>query len=66
MSQVREINLKTGEEKTRPYTADELAAIAAYAPPPLPPTPTLAQLQAQLAALAAQIAALTPPNEGGP
>jgi len=36
---VREINLQTGEETVRPYTSEELAAIAASPPPPPPPPP---------------------------
>lgn len=58
MSQVREINILSGEEITRPYTQVELDAIAAYAPPPSPPAPTKAELLAKLAALQAQIEAL--------
>lgn len=58
MSDVIEINVQTGEQTTRPYTQAELDAIAAYVPPPAPPAPTLAQLQAQLAAIQAQINAL--------
>ena len=58
MSDVIEINVLTGEQTARPYTQAELDAIAAYVPPPVPPAPTLAQLQAQLAAIQAQINAL--------
>ncbi|MCA3245565.1 MAG: DUF4376 domain-containing protein [Azospirillum sp.] len=46
MTQVREIDVMTGAETTRPYVAAELAA--------LPPPPTLAEAKAaKLAALAA-------------
>lgn len=58
MSDVREIDVQTGEETTRPYTQAELDAIAAYVPPPLPPAPTREQLLAELAALTAKIQAL--------
>lgn len=58
MSDVREINVTTGEETTRGYTAEELADIAAYVPPPAPPAPTKAQLLAELQALAAKIDAM--------
>lgn len=58
MSKVIEINVTTGAQTVRPYTAEEQAAIAAYVPPPPPPAPTLAELQAQLSALQAKIAAL--------
>jgi hypothetical protein len=56
--QVRKINIHTGEETVRDYTPEELAAIAAYVPPPVPPAPTRAQLLAELAALQAKIEAL--------
>ncbi len=59
MSDVREIDVQTGEETARPYTQAELDAIAAYVPPPPPPAPTLAELLAKLAALQAQIEALS-------
>jgi hypothetical protein len=58
MTQVREINVKTGEETVREYTAEELAAIAAYVPPPAPAAPTRDELLAELAALQAKIEAL--------
>lgn len=58
MSDVREIDVQTGEETTRPYTQAELDAIAAYAPPPAPTPPTREQLLAELAALTAKIQAL--------
>jgi hypothetical protein len=54
-----EINVETGEQKITNWTAEELAALPSPAPPPpAPPQPTLAELQAQLEALAAQIAAM--------
>ena len=59
-----EVNVETGEVKVIQFTAEEEAAALAYAaslPVPVePPKPTLEELQAQLAALSAQIAALTP------
>jgi len=59
---VREINLQTGEETVRPYTAEELAAIAAAPPPPAPPAQDpVAKLQAFLAANPDVAALLTKP-----
>ena len=59
-----EVNVETGEVKVIQFTAEEEAAALAYAaslPAPVErPKPTLEELQAQLAALSAQIAALTP------
>jgi hypothetical protein len=61
-----EVNVETGEVKTIQLTAEEVAAAQAqYAAwqasqPITPPAPTLADLQAQLATLTAQIDALTP------
>ena len=61
-----EVNVETGEVKTIQFTADEEAAALAYAAslpaPATPVAPTLADLQAQLAALSAQIAALAGAN----
>ena len=59
-----EVNVETGEVTVIQFTAEEEAAALAYAAslptPAEPPKPTLEELQAQLAALSAQIAALTP------
>jgi hypothetical protein len=59
-----EVNVETGEVKTIQFTADEEAAALAYAASlPMqvePAAPTITELQAQLAALSAQIAAFTP------
>ena len=59
-----EVNVETGEVKVIQFTAEEEAAALAYAaslPAPVEPIkPTLEELQAQLAALSGQIAALTP------
>ncbi|CAB4125192.1 hypothetical protein UFOVP55_75 [uncultured Caudovirales phage] len=56
-----EVNVETGEVQVIQFTAEEEAAALAYAaslPAPVePPKPTLADLQAQLTILAAQIAA---------
>lgn len=58
-----EVNVETGEVKVIQFTTEEEAAALAYAaslPAPVEPSkPTLEDLQAQLAALSAQIAALT-------
>ena len=58
-----EVNVSTGEVITVAFTPEEEAAVLAYAaslPAPVePPKPTLADLQSQLAALSAQIAALS-------
>jgi len=60
-----EVNVETGEVKTIQFTLDEEAAALAYAAslpaPTAPAAPTLAELQAQLAALSAQIASLGNP-----
>lgn len=57
-----EVNVETGEVKVIQFTAEEEAAALAYAaslPAPAGPAkPTIEELQAQLAALSAQIAAL--------
>lgn len=61
-----EVNVETGEVTVIQFTAEEETAALAYAaslpPPPAPPAPTLEQLQAQLAVLSAQIAALAAPS----
>lgn len=58
-----EVDVITGEVKVIQYTAEEEAAALAYAaslpPPAEPPKPTLEELQQQLAAISAQIQALT-------
>lgn len=48
-------NAETGETTVVPFTPEEEAATLAAA---VPPKPTLEELQAQLAALSAQIASL--------
>ena len=57
-----EVNVETGEVTVIQFTAEEEAAALAYAaslPAPVEPAkPTLEELQAQLATLSAQIAAL--------
>lgn len=57
-----EVNVETGEVKVIQYTPEEEAAALAYAaslpPEPAPPKPTLEELQAQLAAISAQIQSL--------
>ena len=57
-----EVNVETGEVRVIQFTAEEEAAALAYAaslPAPVEPAaPTITELQAQLAALSAQIAAL--------
>lgn len=59
-----EVNVQTGEVTVIQFTAEEEAAALAYAASLLalaePAKPTLADLQAQLATLSAQIAAFTP------
>ena len=54
-----EVNVQTGEVKIIQFTPEEEAAALAYAaslpPEPVPPKPTLEELQAQLAAISAQI-----------
>lgn len=61
-----EVNVETGEVTVIQYTPEEEAAALAYAaslPAPVTPTaPTITELQAQLAALSAQIAALAGAN----
>ena len=52
------LNAETGEVTVVPFTPEEEAATLAAAAVAVPPKPTLEQLQAQLAALSAQIAAL--------
>lgn len=56
MSDVREINVETGEETTRSYTAEELAALASYPPPPVPQSVTRFQVKAALS-IAGKLAA---------
>jgi hypothetical protein len=53
-----EVNVETGETKIVQFTPEEEAAALAYAATvqePVPPKPTLEDLQAQLASIAAQI-----------
>ena len=54
-----EVNVETGEVKVIQYTPEEEAAALAYAaslpPEPVPAKPTLEELQAQLAAISAQM-----------
>ena len=54
-----EVNVETGEVTVIQYTPEEEAAALAYAaalpPDPEPAKPTLEQLQAQLAAISAQM-----------
>jgi hypothetical protein len=58
-----EVNVETGEVKVIQYTPEEEAAALAYAaslPAPTEPAkPTLEELQAQLAAISAQMQLLT-------
>jgi hypothetical protein len=58
-----EVNVETGKVTVIQFTAEEKAAALAYASslpvPAEPAKPTLANLQAQLATLSAQIAAFT-------
>ena len=58
-----EVNVETGKVTVVQFTAEEEAAALAYAAslpaPAEPDKPTLADLQAQLATLSAQIAAFT-------
>jgi len=60
-----EVNVETGEVTVIQFTAEEEAAALAYAAslPELvePPKPTIEELQAQLAALSAQIASFNNP-----
>jgi len=56
-----EVNVETGEVKVIQYTPEEEAAALAYAATvqePVSPKPTLEELQAQLAAISAQIQSL--------
>jgi hypothetical protein len=54
-----EVDVVTGVQKTVEWTAEEISALPPPAPPPPPPPQlTLAELQAQLDDLAAQIAAM--------
>ena len=60
-----EVDVQTGEIKVIQYTPEEEAAALAYAATiqePKPVKPTLEDLQAQLAAIAAQIQSLTANN----
>jgi len=54
-----EVNVETGEVRIIQYTPEEEAAALAYAaslpPEPVPAKPTLEELQAQLAAISAQM-----------
>ena len=53
-----EVNVETGEVKVIQFTPEEEAEALAYAATvqePVPPKPTLEELQAQLAAISAQI-----------
>ena len=54
-----EVNVETGEVTVIQYTPEEEAAALAYAaslpPEPMPATPTLEELQAQLADISKQI-----------
>jgi len=53
-----EVNVQTGEVKIIQFTPEEEAEALAYAATvqePAPPKPTLEELQAQLAAISAQI-----------
>lgn len=52
---IREINVQTGEEIIRDYTQEELASIGIE---PIEVKPTKEELQSELQALAAKIAAL--------
>ena len=56
-----EVNVETGEVRVIQFTPEEEAEALAYAATvqePLPPKPTLEELQAQLAAISAQMQAL--------
>ena len=54
-----EVNVETGEVRIIEFTPEEVAAALAYAaslpPEPAPAKPTLEDLQAQLAAISAQM-----------
>ena len=52
------LNAETGEVTVVPFTPEEEAATLAAAAVAVPAAPTITELQAQLAALSAQIAAL--------
>jgi hypothetical protein len=58
-----EVNVETGEVRIIQFTPEEEAAALAYAaslpPEPVPAKPTLEELQAQLAAISAQMQLLT-------
>ena len=57
-----EVNVETGEIKTIQFTPEEEVAALAYAvtvQEPVPAKPTLEELQAQLAAISAQMQLLT-------
>jgi hypothetical protein len=57
-----EVNVQTGEVRVIQYTPEEEAQALAYAATvqePVPPKPTLEELQAQLASIAAQIQELS-------
>ena len=58
-----EVNVETGEVTVIQFTPEEEAAALAYAaslpPEPVPAKPTLEELQAQLAAISAQMQLLT-------
>ena len=61
-----EVNVETGEVRVIQYTPEEEAAALAYAaslpPEPEPAKPTLEELQAQLAAISAQMQELIAGN----
>ena len=60
-----EVNVETGEVKVIQYTPEEEAAALAYAATvqePVPPKPTLEELQVQLDTLTAQIQQLASEN----
>ncbi len=60
-----EVNVETGEVKVIQYTPEEEDAALAYAATvqePVPPKPTLEELQAQLAAISAQMQELIAGN----
>lgn len=54
------LNAETGEVTVVPFTPEEEAATLAAAAAVIPPKPTIEELQAQLAALSAQIASIAP------
>jgi hypothetical protein len=53
------VDVQTGAVTVVALTPAEIAEINARPPEPAPPAPTLAEVQAQLSALQAQITALT-------